>query len=93
MSARHKGDPSLVERAVVGLLLVFSAAVFLFVLLVWAASPRADATRVVPGVPLPDVCANVRGVQTILDTTTGHRYRVVAVTPRGNVCRPLRGRS
>lgn len=86
--SRHKGDPSLAERIICAVLLAMSAAVFAFVVLVWWAQP-AHATRIVPGRAPVDVCANVRGTQTILDITTGHRFRVVAVTPRGNVCRPV----
>lgn len=86
--SRHRGDQTMAERIIVGALLTGSALLFLLLLLAWWA-PRAEATRVIPGHPLPDVCSNIRGTQTILDTTTGHRFRVVAVTPRGNVCRPL----
>lgn len=56
----------------------------------WSNPAPASATRVIPGAVLPDVCHNIRGTQTILDTTTGHRYRVVKVTPSGNVCRRVK---
>lgn len=85
--SRHKGDPTRTERITCALLLAMSAAVFLVVVLAWWTP--AHATRVVPGAQLRDVCANRAGTQTVLDVTTGHRFRVVAVTPRGNVCRPI----
>lgn len=88
--SRHRGDQTIVERVIVAALLTGSALLWLLLVLAWWA-PRADATRVVPGAQLRDVCANVAGTQTILDITTGHRYRVVAVTARGNMCAPLRG--
>lgn len=66
-------------------------ALFAFLVLVWWA-PRADATRIVPGAALPDVCRNVKGTQTVLDITTAHRFRVVHVDERGNVCRKVRAR-
>lgn len=82
---------SVTEHVVCGVLLAMSAVVFLFIVLVWWA-PRADATRVVPGSGWEQVdkCDNKRGVQTVLDITTGHRFRVVHVTPDGrNICRKV----
>lgn len=83
---------SATERVVCSVLLVFSAVVFVFVLLSWVAAGRADATRVIPGSGWQriDYCDNRAGVQTILDVTTGHRFRVVHVTPDGRrVCRKV----
>lgn len=92
MSA-HRGDKSLTERITCTVLLAMSAAVFAFIVLVWWA-PRADATRPLPGTGWQrvDYCVNRPGVQTVLDITTGHRFRVVATTPRGHVCRPVHRR-
>lgn len=83
-------EGSATERVVVGVLLAMSAVVFAVVVLAWWAAP-ADATRVVPGVvERVDYCQNRAGTQTILDVTTGHRFRVVHVTPDGRrVCRRI----
>lgn len=82
---------SATEHVVVAVMLTLSALVFVLVLLAWWA-PRADATRVVPGSGWQriDYCDNRAGVQTILDVTTGHRFRVTHVTPDGRrVCRKV----
>lgn len=80
---------SATEHVVVAVLLAMSALVFLLAVLAWW-TPAAQATRVVPGSGWErvDYCDNRPGVQTILDVTTGHRFRVVHVTPDGRrICR------
>lgn len=82
---------SATERVVVAVMLAMSALVFLIALLAWWAPP-AHATRVVPGSGWErvDYCDNRAGVQTVLDITTGHRFRVVHVTPDGRrICRKV----
>ena len=82
---------SATECVVVAVMLAMSALVFLIALLAWWAPP-AHATRVVPGSGWErvDYCDNRAGVQTVLDITTGHRFRVVHVTPDGRrICRKV----
>lgn len=89
---RHRDQQSILERFIVAIMLAASAALFLFLVMAWWFDTAAHATRVVPGAQLADMCVNRAGTQTILDITTGHRYRVVAVTTQGNVCRPIHRR-
>lgn len=89
--AAYDEEGSATEHVVVAVLLAMSALVFLLAVLAWWA-PAAQATRVVPGSGWEQVdrCDNRRGVQTILDVTTGHRFRVVHVTADGRtICRKV----